>query len=266
MLLSEAGGAYWPLATYPCLFLEPSPNAHRPLSPPVPSLPLPGPSSPPHTPFLPLGRLCQRSPRTVPFHCSVSGHTKEGDCPRHWPGASKGIHQYRRSLPPPTPIPPSVLLFECVIQPRDFQFSFFSSGFETARDHRRRGWDPPPAVVRHSNTSLHLGARIYHFWPFGPFLDSRTRRGGGGQNGGCRSALHSTYSRLATRTELGPYGSLYLVEPARFHLKMDHTAGCHGVRDASLTTHLQSFDGPIIVKEERSSLERPAWHTELLQS
>ena len=34
-----------------------------------------------------------------------------------------------------------------------------------------------------------------------------------------------------------------------------------GVRDAPLNTHLQSFDGPIIVEEERPSLETPTRHT-----
>ena len=60
-LLSEAG-AHWPLATSPCPFVEPSPSAggraHRPLSPCL-AYPLP-----PHTPFLSVGRWCQRSPRT----------------------------------------------------------------------------------------------------------------------------------------------------------------------------------------------------------
>ena len=32
----------------------------------------------------------------------------------------------------------------------------------------------------------------------------------------------------------------------------------HGVRDASLNTHLQSFDGPVIVEEEQPSVETPA--------
>ena len=31
----------------------------------------------------------------------------------------------------------------------------------------------------------------------------------------------------------------------------------HGVRDTSVNTHLQSFDSPIAVEEERPSLETP---------
>ena len=70
-LLSAAGGAHWPLAKYPCPFLDPLASAggraHRPLTPscpPSPSLAYPHVPTPP--PFLSLGGLCQRSPRTAP--------------------------------------------------------------------------------------------------------------------------------------------------------------------------------------------------------
>ena len=59
---SAAAGAHWPFATY-CPSLGPSPSigggTHRPLTTPVPFLPLLGLSFPLYFPFLPLGRLCQ---------------------------------------------------------------------------------------------------------------------------------------------------------------------------------------------------------------
>ena len=73
VLLSAAGGAYWPLATSLALPLNPlPPQAAVPigLSPP---LPLPGLPSPPHTPFHSLGRLRQWALALSLFHCSVSG-------------------------------------------------------------------------------------------------------------------------------------------------------------------------------------------------
>ena len=69
-LLSEAGGAYWPLAIYPSLFLEPVPPVG--LSPPC-GLPLPA------WPIIP-------SPHTLPFPREVAeGGTGLG----HWLGTSQ---------------------------------------------------------------------------------------------------------------------------------------------------------------------------------
>ena len=55
-------------------------------SPPLRALPLPlpGPPSPPYTPFHSLGMWCQRKSCPV---CQV--HTEEGNGPRHWPGVSR---------------------------------------------------------------------------------------------------------------------------------------------------------------------------------
>ena len=50
-------------------------GAHRPLTPPVPSLSLLGLSFPLYFPFLPLGTFCQRSPRTVPVPLPRVGST-----------------------------------------------------------------------------------------------------------------------------------------------------------------------------------------------
>ena len=54
-------------------------------------------------------------------------------------------------------------------------------------------------------------------------------------------------SRVATRSELRLYGS---AEPgkkkAQFHLKIAH----YSVNDASLSTHLQLFDSPIVWKRK----------------
>ena len=39
------------------------------------------------------------------------------------------------------------------------------------------------------------------------------------------------------------------------------TTWLHGVREASMNTHLRSFDSPIAVEEEQPSLETPTWDT-----
>ena len=50
---------------------------------------------------------------------------------------------------------------------------------------------------------------------------------------------------------------LNLVEKWLIFISKRITAWHHGVRDASVNTHLQSFGCPIIVEEERPSLETP---------
>ena len=94
MLLSAAGGAHWPLATYRCPSLEPSPSAvggaHRPLTalcPPSPSLAYPSLCA---SLSFPSGRRANGAPL---FPCSVS---EEGHCPRRWPGTCKWAPPYRR--------------------------------------------------------------------------------------------------------------------------------------------------------------------------
>ena len=80
VLLSEDGGAFCPLSTYPCPFLGPSPSvgsgAHPSLTPSCPRSPGLALSLPPCSPFLSLGRLCQRSPRTVPVSLLCVGSTR----------------------------------------------------------------------------------------------------------------------------------------------------------------------------------------------
>ena len=79
----HAGGAYWPLATYPCLFFEPSPSAgggaHRPLTPSCP----PSPSlAYPHPPTHPLPFPREVVPPGLSLsHCSVSGPHGGGQRP-----------------------------------------------------------------------------------------------------------------------------------------------------------------------------------------
>ena len=96
MLLSAAGGAYWPLATS----LDPPPSAggstHRPLTPLCPPFP-PSPSLPPHTPFFSLGTWCQQSPPDCPYSTALCrAHTEEGQGLRCWPGVSPWTPPNRR--------------------------------------------------------------------------------------------------------------------------------------------------------------------------
>ena len=84
-LLSVAGGAYWPLTTYPCPFLEPFPSAvrgaHRPLTtlcPPTPYLAYP---YLPTRPSFPLGGCANGAPGLSLFHCSVLGPHRGGQLP-----------------------------------------------------------------------------------------------------------------------------------------------------------------------------------------
>ena len=75
--------AYWPLATYPCLFFEPSPSAsggaHRPLTPSCP----PSPSlAYPHPPTHPLPFPREVVPPGLSLsHCSGSGPHGGGQLP-----------------------------------------------------------------------------------------------------------------------------------------------------------------------------------------
>ena len=85
MLLSAAGGAYWPLATHRCPFLEPFPSAgcgaHRPLTnlcPPSPRLAYP---DPPPYPSSPLVGCANGAPGLSLFHCSVSSPHRGGQLP-----------------------------------------------------------------------------------------------------------------------------------------------------------------------------------------
>ena len=82
------GGSWMPLAN----------GAHRPVTPPVPSLSLPGPSVTPYTPF--PSRPCPTAP------CRV--RTEEGNGPRRWPGASRTLPNgsFLRHASPATPPPP----------------------------------------------------------------------------------------------------------------------------------------------------------------
>ena len=81
MLLSAAGGAYWPLTTSPCPFLEPSSSvgssAHRPLTPPL------CPPSP-----------CLPSLRPLPFPWEAVP-TEPPDCPCFTVGGGGGGHGQR---------------------------------------------------------------------------------------------------------------------------------------------------------------------------
>ena len=65
------------------------------------------------------------------------------------------------------------------------------------------------------------------------------------------SSLHpnNPKPRRVTRTELGPSASQWT------------SARHHGVRDALLSAHLQSFDSPTAVAEERHSFGTPTRHT-----
>ena len=90
VLLSAAAGAYWPLAAYRCLSLEPFPSAgggaHRPrttMCPPSLCLSSPSLLTPPS---FPLGGCALDFPCFTAL-CRV--HTEEANCPRRWPGASK---------------------------------------------------------------------------------------------------------------------------------------------------------------------------------
>ena len=85
MLLSAAGGGYWPLATYRCPSLEPCPSAgsgaHRPLTTLCPRSPsLAYPYLPTH-PSFPLGGGANGAPGLPLFHCSVSGPHRGGQRP-----------------------------------------------------------------------------------------------------------------------------------------------------------------------------------------
>ena len=83
-LLCAAGGADWPLATYPCPFLQPSPSggggAHRPLTPACPPSPSawPIPTSP-HTPFHSLGRRVPTEPQHRPYFTALCRVHTRGD-------------------------------------------------------------------------------------------------------------------------------------------------------------------------------------------
>ena len=66
-------------------------------------------------------------------------------------------------------------------------------------------------------------------------------------------------STLATGTKLGPFESAELVGKRLIFTSKWTTAWHHGVRDASLNAHLQSFHSPIAV-EEQPSLETPTGH------
>ena len=105
MLLSAAGGAYWPLTTDPCTFLEPSPSvgggAPRPLTPSCPPsacpypLPMPGLPIPPSTPPSPPSVSdANTAPGPFLFHCPVSGPHGGG----HW-ALAIGRGALRQTLP-----------------------------------------------------------------------------------------------------------------------------------------------------------------------
>ena len=72
VLLGEEGGGHD--AWLDCCLQLGAPIGLSP--PPVPSFSLPGLSSPPYSPFLSLGQLCQRSPRTVPVSLLRVGSTR----------------------------------------------------------------------------------------------------------------------------------------------------------------------------------------------
>ena len=80
VLLPEAGGAYWPLATYSCPSLEPFPSfgGGGGLSSPCALLSLPGLSSPAYSPFLSLD---SGAPGPSLFHCFVSSPHRGGQQP-----------------------------------------------------------------------------------------------------------------------------------------------------------------------------------------
>ena len=87
MLLYEAGGAYWPLATHPYTFLEPVPSAGggapQPLTPLCPCSPCLAYPHPPTPPSFPFGGCAGGAPGPSLFH---------------WGG--------HRLLGPPEPAPP----------------------------------------------------------------------------------------------------------------------------------------------------------------
>ena len=92
VLLSAAGGAYWPLVIYPCPSLEPFPSvgggAHRPLGPQCPASPC---LACPYLHTLPFPRevVPTESPDCPCFTAPCRVHMEEGNCPLCWPGASK---------------------------------------------------------------------------------------------------------------------------------------------------------------------------------
>ena len=89
-LLSEDGSAHWPLATYPCLFLQPSPSVASATHHRVPSLSLPGLSLPPSQGWVnhvPWGQPPGRSPYETPIY---ELHTQIFVCSRIIP---RLIHQ-----------------------------------------------------------------------------------------------------------------------------------------------------------------------------
>ena len=92
------------------LRLGPSPSVgggtHRPHTPPAPSLPPPRPISPSLLPpSLSLGRLCHRSPRTVPVSLPRAGSTRRRATAGLTAGGSHppGHHRWNKGATPPPP-------------------------------------------------------------------------------------------------------------------------------------------------------------------